>query len=99
VSSLTANTADEAVAAKKMALGNKIILVTSTFHMPRAQRLFDNEGIEVVSYPVNFKSLTADSITIMDYLPNGQSLATTEMRIRELMVRSCYWLKFLINYS
>ena len=36
VSDLVTNTADEAVAVKKMALGNKIIMVTSAFHMPRA---------------------------------------------------------------
>ena len=97
VSDLVTNTADEAVAVKKMALGNKIILVTSAFHMPRAQMLFDNEGIEVVSYPVDFKSLTTDSLTFMDYLPNGQSLAKTELGLRELMGRLYYWLKLLIS--
>ena len=97
VSPLVANTADEAVAVKKMALGNKIILVTSAFHMPRAQMLFENEGLEVVPYPVDFKSLTTDSVTFMDYLPNGQSLAKTEMGMRELIGRLFYWLKLMIN--
>ena len=92
VSELVANTADEAIAVKKMALGNKIILVTSAFHMPRAQMLFEKEGFEVVPYPVDFKSLTTDSLTFMDYLPNGQSLAKTEMGMRELMGRLYYWL-------
>jgi len=92
VSSLVANTADEAVAVKKMTLGNNIILVTSTFHMPRAQMLFEKEGFEVVPYPVDFKSLSTDSITFMDYLPNGQSLAKTERGIRELIGRLYYWL-------
>ena len=93
VSSLVANTADEAVAVKKMALGNNIILVTSAFHMPRAQMLFKKEGFKVVTYPVDFKSLTTDSITFMDYLPNGQSLAKTELGSRELMGRLFYWLR------
>ena len=97
VSDLVANTADEATAVKKMALGNKIILVTSAFHMPRAQMLFENEGLEVVPYPVDFKSLTTDSVTFMDYLPNGQSLAKTEMGMRELIGRLFYWLKLMIN--
>ena len=92
VSDLVANTADEAIAVKNMDLGNKIILVTSAFHMPRAQRLFENEGLEVVPYPVDFKSLSTDSITFMDYLPNGQSLAKTERGIRELIGRLYYWL-------
>jgi uncharacterized SAM-binding protein YcdF (DUF218 family) len=69
------NTADEAVAVKKMGLGNQNILVTSAFHMPRPQRLFEKEGLELVPYPVDFKSLSTDSITFINYLPNGQSLA------------------------
>ena len=92
VTSLVTNTADEAIAVKNVALGNKIILVTSAFHMPRAQMLFEKEGLEVVPYPVDFKSLSTDSITFMDYLPNGQILAKTEMGIRELMGRIYYWL-------
>ena len=91
------NTADEAAAVKKMALGNKIILVTSAFHMPRAQMLFENEGLEIVPYPVDFKSLTADSVTFMDYLPNAGSLAKTELGMRELIGRLYYWLKHMIN--
>ena len=97
VSDLVANTANEATAVKKMALGNKIILVTSAFHMLRAQRLFENEGLEVVPYPVDFKSLTKDSLTFMDYLPNAGSLAKTELGLRELMGRLYYWLKLLIS--
>ena len=75
-----------------MGLGNQIILVTSAFHMPRAQILFENEGFEVVPYLVDFKSLSTDSITFINYLPNGQSLAKTEMGIRELIGRLYYWL-------
>ena len=97
VSSLVTNTADEAAAVKKMALGNKIILVTSAFHMLRAQRLFEKEGLEVVPYPVDLKSLTTDSLTFMDYLPNAGSLAKTELGLRELMGRLYYWLKLLIS--
>ena len=92
-----ANTADEAIAVKKMSQETKIILVTSAFHMSRAQILFEKEGYEVAPYPVDFKSPTTDSLTFMDYLPNGQSLAKTEMGIRELMGRLYYWIKLLIS--
>jgi uncharacterized SAM-binding protein YcdF (DUF218 family) len=93
VSGLVTNTADEAAAVKKMALGNKIILVTSAFHMPRARMLFEKKGLEVVPYPVDFKSLTADSVTFMHYLPNAGSLAKTELGMRELMGRLFYWVR------
>ena len=65
--------------------------------MPRAQMLFEKEGLEVVPYPVDFNLLTADSLTVMDYLPNAGSLAKTELGLRELMGRLYYWLKLLIN--
>jgi len=65
--------------------------------MYRARRLFEKQGLIVIPYRVDFKSLTADSITFMDYLPNGQSLAKTEMGIRELMGRLYYWIKLLIS--
>ena len=93
ISGPVTNTVDEAIAVKKMTLGNKIILVTSAFHIPRAQMLFENEGFEVVPYPVDFKSLTADSLTAMDYLPNAQSLSKTELGMRELMGRLFYWMQ------
>ncbi len=99
VSSKVTNTKDEAIAIKKMALGNKIILVTSAFHMPRAQTLFIKEGFEVISYPVDFKSLADDSFTFMDYIPNGQSLAKTEIGMRELIGRLYYWLQFRLSNS
>jgi len=92
------NTADESVAVKELISPSKrIILVTSAYHMYRARRLFEKQGLIVIPYRVDFKSLTADSITFMDYLPNGQSLAKTEMGIRELMGRLYYWIKLLIS--
>ena len=95
VSGLVTNTADEAAAVKKMALGNNIILVTSAFHMPRAQMLFKSEGFKVIPYPVDFKLLTDHSLTIMDYLPNAHSLAKTELGMRELIGRLFYRIKSL----
>ena len=52
--------------------------------MPRAKILFEKEGFEVISYRVDFKSPNTDSITIIDYLPNGQSLGKTEIGVREM---------------
>ena len=95
VSGLVTNTADEAAAVKKMALGNNIILVTSAFHMPRAQMLFKSEGFKVIPSPVDFKLLTDHSLTIMDYLPNAHSLAKTELGMRELIGRLFYRIKSL----
>ena len=92
------NTADESVAVKELISPSKrIILVTSAYHMYRARRLFEKQGLIVIPYRVDFKSLTTDSLTFMDYLPNAESLAKTELGLRELMGRLYYWLKLLIS--
>ena len=92
------NTADESVAVKELISPSKrIILVTSAYHMYRARRVFEKQGLIVIPYRVDFKSLTTDSLTFMDYLPNAESLAKTELGLRELMGRLYYWLKLLIS--
>ena len=56
------STFEEAEAIKKLLYeeinsGPKnIILVTSAFHMKRAKRIFEREGINVLPFPVDFKS-------------------------------------------
>ncbi len=51
------NTADEAVAVKELiGTSKRIILVTSAFHMYRAQRFFEKKGLEMIPYKVDYKS-------------------------------------------
>ena len=35
---------------------SRVLLVTSTFHMRRAQRLFERQGLKVLPFPVDFQS-------------------------------------------
>ena len=50
------NTDQEAKAVKKLLTSDKpiILLVTSAFHMPRAQKVFEAAGIRVLPFPVDF---------------------------------------------
>src|SRR5262249_21592166 len=36
--------------------GQKWVLVTSAFHMPRAKALFEAQGFEILAWPVDFKT-------------------------------------------
>ena len=59
LTSIVSNTAEESVAVKDLMAErqlNKIILVTSSFHMPRAKLLFDQAGVETYPYPTDFKA-------------------------------------------
>jgi uncharacterized SAM-binding protein YcdF (DUF218 family) len=88
------NTADEAVAVKELiSPSKKIILVTSAFHMNRANKLFEKKGFEVIPYKVDYKSDRSKEITIIDFLPSAEYLKTTEIGIREIIGRLFYLVK------
>ncbi len=87
-------TEDESREVKKIlqSKGNRIILVTSAYHMRRAKITFDNKGLEIQPYPVDFK-VGEYALTPMDFIPNPGSLATTEKCLKELMGTVYYALK------
>jgi len=89
------NTDQEAKAVVKLL--NKelpnIILVTSAFHMPRAQKVFEAAGIVVSPFPVDFLS-TADKTKIIDFLPNAKAFQDTSLFVREIIGRLYYKLKY-----
>ena len=71
----------------------QIILVTSAFHMPRAQLIFEEAGLRVIPYPVDFR-VSAEGRDPTDYFPDPKALDRTDMAIRELLGRSLYRLKY-----
>jgi len=89
------NTDQEAKAVAKLL--NKevpnIILVTSAFHMPRAQKVFESAGIVVSPFPVDFLS-GADNTKIMDFMPNAEAFRDTSFFVREIIGRLYYYLKY-----
>ena len=88
------NTADEAVAVKELISPNKrIILVTSAFHMYRANRLFEKKGFIVIPLKVDFKASGNNQVTFMDFLPSAINLELTEVGIREMIGRIYYIIK------
>ena len=92
------NTEDESREVKKIlqSKGNRIILVTSAYHMRRAKITFDNNGLEIQPYPVDFK-VGEYALTPMDFIPNPGSLATTEKCVKELMGTVYYALKAFVK--
>jgi len=89
------NTDQEAKAVGKLLnkTSPKIILVTSAFHMPRAQKVFEAVGINIEPFAVDFLS-GADKYTIMNFIPSAGALNQTSFFIRELIGRLYYSLKY-----
>ena len=93
------NTLQEAKAIKKLLnneiplIQKKIILVTSAFHMKRAKKVFESEGISVQPYPVDFKSSRSFISSLHDplkWMPNSYSLNRSSSAIREIIGRIIY---------
>jgi len=89
------NTDQEAKSVKKLLKINdaSIILVTSAFHMARAKKVFEARNIKVSPFAVDFRN-SAKKITIMDFIPSGNSLSNTSFFVREMMGRLYYNLKY-----
>ena len=92
------NTFQEAKAIKnlintKIDLEKKdIILVTSAFHMKRAKKVFEREGIKVQGYPVAFNGKKIKTIfsNPLNWFPSARSLGSSTMSIREIIGRIIY---------
>lgn len=70
----------------------QVLLVTSAFHMRRAQILFARAGVKTVPFPVDFKVSEAETFTLLNLLPNAGSLNMTETALREQYGLLFYWL-------
>jgi len=93
--SRVSNTAAEArVIAARLAPRSRILLVTSAFHMRRAQRLFERQGLRVIPFPVDFQASgtwaghpLADPLA---YVPSAGGLDSSSRALREAIGRLVY---------
>ncbi|TLU86026.1 MAG: YdcF family protein [Chlorobium sp.] len=97
------NTAEEAKAVRKL-LGSgvngrtkTIILVTSAYHMRRSMLLFENSGFHVIPFRVDYQVGYVNPLTLLDFLPDANSLEQSEKAIRE--VYGCIFYKIMTNIS
>ena len=93
------NTLQEAIAIKKLLndqvplIQKRIILVTSAFHMKRAKKVFESEGIIVQAYPVDFKSKKSFFSSLwnpLNWMPSSNNLNKSSGAIREIIGRIIY---------
>ena len=95
-------TAEEAVAIWRLLEASKtssvssprILLVTSAFHMRRAQRLFECQGLVVEVFPMDFQARGAWAgphwRDPTQWLPSASALDESSCALRELIGRLIY---------
>jgi uncharacterized SAM-binding protein YcdF (DUF218 family) len=88
------NTEEEAKAVKRLLNTNttEVILVTSAFHMPRAQKIFEAANIKIIPFAVDFS--VSKKITLMDFIPSASGLSTTSNFVKRIIARAYYSLKY-----
>ena len=88
------NTDEEAKSVKRILnIDNaKVILVTSAFHMPRAQKVFEAANLKVIPFAVDFHA--SKKITFIDFIPSASGLSGTSSSVREMIGRLYYSLKY-----
>lgn len=88
------NTDDEAKAIAELITSNeKLILITSAFHMPRARMVFKNQNILVTEFAVDFRTRWS-KLDILDFLPQAKAFKDSSLFIREMIGRAYYSLKY-----
>ena len=85
----TADEANEVRALMDLAGLDTVILVTSSFHMPRAKMLFERAGIESVQYPTDFRSAARQS-NWLSLIPSADGLDSSSDAVREFIGRIYY---------
>jgi uncharacterized SAM-binding protein YcdF (DUF218 family) len=75
---------------KKMKI-RKTVLVTSAYHMKRAKRCFEQNGADVVVFPVDFRSRDGKSYIFFDFLPEMSSLNDSTRALREYYANLYYF--------
>ena len=92
------NTVEEArEIAAQLPRGSAVVLVTSAFHMARAQRLFERRGLRVVPFPVDFQatgSWAGEPLRDpLRYLPSAAGLDSSSRALREWLGRLLYGIR------
>jgi uncharacterized SAM-binding protein YcdF (DUF218 family) len=96
---LSRNTAENAEFVKAIAKpkeGERWLLVTSAFHMPRSIGLFRKVGFKVEAYPVDWRTSKSDALSFSSVAING--LERTDVAIREWTGLAAYWLTGKIDH-
>ena len=84
------DTQEEAVETKKIIADNKVILVTSAFHMKRSALLFQKEGLNIIPSPTSHLAYEATSLS--SYI-EASNIRKSEMAIHEYLGLMYSWLR------
>ena len=72
-------------------MGERWLVVTSAFHMPRTMGVFRKAGFEVIPYPVDFRT-AGDQALLRPFAFVGEGLRRTDIAAKEWVGLLSYYL-------
>lgn len=88
----TAQNAQFSASQLKQAGVTQILLVTDAMHMPRAQMIFRQAGLQVVPAPTNFSAYR--ELGPIDFVPNAKALQMSHFAMHEWIGLAWYRLRY-----
>ena len=82
------NTKENAIFIKEICLQkgfNKVLLVTSAYHLPRSVMLFRREGLDVIPYPSGYRTDEHTGMNAFSFTPSYDALSTSAMAMKEYL--------------
>jgi uncharacterized SAM-binding protein YcdF (DUF218 family) len=70
---------------------NRILLVTSALHMPRAVALFTAQGLQVIPAPTDFEASQPPPPGLLAWLPDAMALDGSGRAIKEIVGKFVGW--------
>ncbi len=64
---------------------DKVILVTSAFHMPRSVAFFKREGVDVIPYPTDYKNSRNTRLNAFAFTPKAENLYCSSLAMKEYL--------------
>ena len=89
VESTSRNTVESARELKRVFKGNRILLVTSAYHLRRASAIFTKQGFEVIAVPAGFRS-ERRPISVRSFIPQAGNLYNSSLAISEYVSYALY---------
>lgn len=86
------NTLESATAVKGMLNRNRILLVTSAYHMKRSVALFKKQGFEAIPEPAGYLAVHRPA-TVYAFIPSASNLSTSVVALSEYLSFGWYSMK------
>jgi uncharacterized SAM-binding protein YcdF (DUF218 family) len=89
IESTARNTVESARELKRVFKGNRILLVTSAYHLRRATAIFKKQGFEAVPVPAGFLA-ERRAISIRSFIPQAGNLYNSSLALSEYISYAWY---------